>query len=302
MNMQTQVTDYPPLPKFYRQRFLLEFLQFFGGNLSKLDFQKLLFLTHQKTNLEFYDFVPYKFGCYSFHAQSDVELLQSTGWFEIDEKTIRLKSRYENITQSYKLNLLMRDFAETRGRELIKYVYKNHPYYAIYSKMAEDIMDKTSFQKMQEGKIKMQKNDTVLFTIGYEGVTFEKYVNKLIKNNIKLLCDVRKNPISRKFGFSKGIMSRLLPKLGIEYLHIGELGIPSEMRKKLETKEDYIRLFELYSKSLLNKKTNLERIATLIQEHNRIALTCFEKQADYCHRHCISNYLETQNAIKVTHL
>ena len=32
-------------------------------------------------------------------------------------------------------------------------------------------------------------------TIGYEGRSIDEYLNLLIKNNIKLLCDVRKNPI-----------------------------------------------------------------------------------------------------------
>ncbi|WP_348602891.1 DUF488 family protein [Bartonella tribocorum] len=41
------------------------------------------------------------------------------------------------------------------------------------------------------------------FTIGYEGKSLENYLNCLLENNIKILCDVRKNPISRKYGFSK---------------------------------------------------------------------------------------------------
>ncbi|WP_200885350.1 DUF488 family protein [Jejuia pallidilutea] len=47
------------------------------------------------------------------------------------------------------------------------------------------------------------ENDITLFTIGYEGISLEHYLNKLIRNNIKLLCDVRKNALSMKYGFSK---------------------------------------------------------------------------------------------------
>ncbi len=302
MMLQSLKTETPPTPKFHRQRFLLAFLQMAGGCLSKLDFQKLLFLAHQKAEVFYYDFVPYKFGCYSFHAQSDIELLEMTGWLETADTTIKMKTYYESDNQPETLKELMREFTDIRGRELIKYVYKYYPYYATRSQMAEDIMDKESFETIQETKAQMQFDSSILFTIGYEGITFENYVNKLINNDVKLLCDVRKNPISRKFGFSKGIMSRLLPKFGIVYLHIGELGIPTEMRTKLETKEDYNRLFNIYTESLLYKKNYLQKIANLIREYNRVALTCFEKQAEYCHRHCISDFLETANGTEVEHL
>lgn len=302
MILQNQNIENLPVPKFHRQRFLLTFLQMAGGSLSKLDFQKLLFLIHQKIELDYYDFVPYKFGCYSFHAQSDIELLEMTGWFETDDTTIRIKRNYESENQPHAVKWIMREFAGIRGRELIKYVYKHYPYYATRSQMAEDIMDKESFETIQEMKVQMQLDDSMLFTIGYEGVTFEKYVNELIKNNVKVLCDVRKNPVSRKFGFSKGIMSRLLPKFGIVYLHLGELGIPTEMRTKLETKDDYNRLFEIYTRTLPDKKKYLHKIINLMREYNRVALTCFEKHAEYCHRHCVSDFLEMTNGMGVTHL
>ena len=42
-----------------------------------------------------------------------------------------------------------------------------------------------------------------LFTIGYEGISLETYINKLIINDVNVLCDVRKNAYSQKYGFSK---------------------------------------------------------------------------------------------------
>ncbi len=72
----------PKIPKFYRQRFLLLLLEMAGGHLSKMDFQKLLFLSQKEAEFSYYDFVPYHYGCYSFQAQSDIELLESFGWLE----------------------------------------------------------------------------------------------------------------------------------------------------------------------------------------------------------------------------
>ncbi|WP_375668511.1 MULTISPECIES: DUF488 family protein [unclassified Bartonella] len=56
------------------------------------------------------------------------------------------------------------------------------------------------------------------FTIGYERKSFENYFNQLIKNNIKLLYDIRKNPISRKYGFSKRQLEKVVNNIDIEYM------------------------------------------------------------------------------------
>ncbi len=42
-----------------------------------------------------------------------------------------------------------------------------------------------------------------VFTIGYAEKSLENYLNCFMENNSKALCNVRKNPISRKHGFSK---------------------------------------------------------------------------------------------------
>lgn len=120
--------------------------------------------------------------------------------------------------------------------------------------------------------------------------------------DVRLLCDVRKNPLSRKFGFSKGILGRLLPKLGIQYLHIPELGVQSELRKELNTPDDYLRLFNVYRETLPQKEESLRLLETLFEQHERIALTCFEKEPHSCHRHCISDYLANKNNIRIVHI
>ncbi|WP_375634695.1 MULTISPECIES: DUF488 family protein [unclassified Bartonella] len=58
----------------------------------------------------------------------------------------------------------------------------------------------------------------LFFTIGYERKSFEDYFNQLIKNNIKLLYDIRKNPISRKYGFSKRQLEKVVNNIDIEYM------------------------------------------------------------------------------------
>ena len=183
--------------------------------------------------------------------------------------------------------------------EIIHYVYER--FYTIYSEW-KDMTAEQKHRKQQEQQTIKAKNQGCLFTFGYEGKSIDNYLNKLVKNNIRLLCDVRRNPLSMKYGFSKNQLERYCGKLEIMYVHISELGIASQKRKHLHSEQDYQNLFESYNRKLPNKTDGLEQLLNLLQKHKRIAITCFEKLPHQCHRHCISNYLQTQNNIACEHL
>ncbi len=295
----------PKKPKFYRQRFLLLLLEMAGGCLSKTDFQKLLFLSQKEAEFSYYDFVPYHYGCYSFQAQSDIELLESFGWLEEKTKSVILLAKPRDCLRNNELAAIDRftkQFKEYRGKKLLTYVYERYPYYATRSKIAAEVLDEEAYKKVITEKNKLTSKTEVIYTIGYEGSSFESYVNQLLKHDVSLLCDVRKNPLSRKFGFSKGVLSRVLPKLGIEYLHMPELGIRSEMRQELNSADDYAKLFNTYRKTLPKKAESLQLLEQLLKKHQRIALTCYEKASHSCHRHCISDYLENNSNIRICHI
>ena len=113
----------------------------------------------------------------------------------------------------------------------------------------------------------------------------DEYLNRLIKNDVKVLVDVRNNALSMKFGFSKTQLRSFCASLNIEYLHIPEVGIQSDKRRELKTQDDYDNLFEIYRKQNLKKTTNQQQeILTLLKSKKRIALTCFEADICQCHR------------------
>src|SRR5690606_33380485 len=60
---------------FYRRKIILALIELLGGEVEKLRFQKLLFLYAMKKQNPEYDFVPYKFGCYSFSAKADMNTM-----------------------------------------------------------------------------------------------------------------------------------------------------------------------------------------------------------------------------------
>lgn len=286
-------------PTFYRQRLMLALLQSFNGNLSKLDLQKLLFLFVQEsaTKKKAYEFVPYHYGCYSFQANSDVKTMHNYGFLYLNEKdnTIKLANtqidHIKNLKEADKnfLNIFMHKYKDLSGNKLIAHVYKNYPYYTMNSKIAH----KFSIEPYKKQQTLFPEKVKDFYTIGYEGITFENYLNKLIANDINILCDVRKNPYSMKFGFSKNMLNHALEQIGIKYIHLPELGIESEDRQELNSLEDYKKLFKEYQATTIQTEAAQKALQYIndISKHNKIALTCFEKDIEYCHRGVIAKEL-----------
>jgi uncharacterized protein (DUF488 family) len=155
------------------------------------------------------------------------------------------------------------------------------------------------------GKEMIEKSDMVLFTIGYEGKDIKEYVQILEDNMVKVVVDVRRNPISRKYGFSKTRMREMLASEGIDYIHLPKLGIESERRRSLKTRADYNVLFLWYENEVLDReKVSLGEIINRISSDKRVALTCFESDPTFCHRSKVSKKIfEMASArLKLVHL
>ena len=266
--------------------------------------QKLLFLLCQQQEKPTFDFVPYQYGCFSFRATRDLNVLAS--YYDLideTEKTWKIKNPVNIELKDCErviADKLLTINSNKKDNEIVDYVYDKHPYYTINSQW-----NMTSEQKnrkeIQKAKI-TNEQEQVLFTTGYEGKNIDAYLNELVKNNISLLCDVRKNPISMKYGFSKKQLEHLCKNLDIAYKHIPELGIASEKRRNLQSKEDYQALFEEYKKTLPEKKESLKYLSAIFEQYRRIALTCFEQDPHDCHRHCISSYFCENKKVICQHL
>jgi hypothetical protein len=283
-------------PVYKRQQFLLSFFKELNEPLTIIEIQKLLFLYLTQNRLLYYDFVPYLYGGFSIQAAEDVNTLQAMGWLENANEKIRYAVTgnpdgfylpFEELGTSIPDQL-----PKVRGNQLVKLVYEQYPYYAINSRMAPSLVNAEGLARIKSEKERLRQAGQMLFTIGYEGVSVEKYLNDLIQNDVRVLCDVRNNPLSRKFGFSKNNLQKYLSNIGIEYVHIPELGIVSEKRKNLNGDEDYQGLFKDYKASLFRRKEALRQIYRLLQTKGRIALTCFEHDPAHCHRHVIRDYLK----------
>jgi uncharacterized protein (DUF488 family) len=282
---------------YKRQKLLLDLVHAAGGELAATDLQKLLFLYARQCEAEpSFQFVPYRFGCCSFQSYADRATLQHKGMiYESDESLWKLTPKakpYLDPKRKAALTYFLTRTAPERGNDLVRRIYRLYPYYAINSEIVDrvfpDKCDQKAIQAARPGT-----RGTALFTIGYEGDSIDGYLDRLIQNGVKLLCDVRRNPLSRKTGFSKGQLASYCAKIGIEYRHLPELGIPGHRRRELNTMADYRALFAEYrSEDLPGARPAIEELGKLLRKNKRIALTCFEKEHGCCHRHCVADEMK----------
>lgn len=296
---------------FGRQKCLLALLDALGGKVGNLDFQKMLFLYCQEAGEKPpYDFVPFRFGGFSFTSYADKRRLIERNLLADEERTWKLTPTGKasgSIAPSVRLRMdaFVRRYAGLRGDSLVAATYRRYPYYAIRSEMAERVLAGDAAALLAIAAKRPQAAKAGLCTIGYEGHTLESYLNRLIRHGVNTLCDVRRNPLSRKSGFSKGKLSNACVGVGIRYEHLPELGIASEHRQSLETQADYDALFDKYEReSLQGQRRALEQIRERVQAGACVALTCYERLPAQCHRNCIAKALQREfgSAFAAKHL
>jgi uncharacterized protein (DUF488 family) len=281
---------------FTRRKILLALLEACGGELQSTDMEKLLFAYCKENGENHYDFFPYKYGCFSFLSYQDKRVLTKQG-FLTEGEHFKLGNGFKHPSllapeQQKRIESFAQEMKHLRRKHLIHHIYMKYPYYAIRSRIKEEILNAQELRVVEAFE---NKDQTVcLMTVGYEGKTIDAYIDTLIRNNVALVVDVRRNPLSMKYGFSKTRLRDYLDRAGIKYEHIPALGIESAQRKNLETEKDYKKLFKKYAAESLPYRTDeLQRIRELIEEHRRVALTCFEANPESCHRHKITEHFRT---------
>ena len=268
-------------------------LQVFDNSLEKIQLQKLLFLFTKMQDKADYDFVPYKYGCFSFQANADLQTLTKYGLVDMTENEWKKRTQ-ENFSATLKkrdqeiLRVVKSLYGKKTTENLIEITYKKYPYYAIKSKIADKYLNEEDLNSIRK---QIPANaEKCLYTIGYEGISLENYLNKLIKKDVKVLCDVRKNSLSMKFGFSKSQLKNACEGLGIQFFHLPEVGIESDQRQTLNSQSDYDLLFKKYNETVLPQTIDKQQfIISLIEQHHRVAITCFEADICQCHRSHLAN-------------
>lgn len=146
--------------------------------------------------------------------------------------------------------------------------------------------------------------EAILYTIGYEGVNQKEFFNCLKRNNITVVADVRHFPLSRKKGFSKTSLSEFLFSKNIDYVNYRELGANKKLRNKLKEDGNYEIFFKEIALSILKHKDKLSEINQILCDGENVALMCFEKNFELCHRKVVAKSLKkiNGNGLKIKHL
>jgi len=129
----------------------------------------------------------------------------------------------------------------------------------------------------------------------------DKFIEKLKKNKINLLIDVREKAISRKKGFSKAALETALTEADIQYVHMKELGSPSEDRKNLHENNNWEEFSRRYSQHMEGNMASLVELCK--KAKGKIScLMCFERKYSKCHRSLITTKMKEISGIEAIHL
>jgi uncharacterized protein (DUF488 family) len=146
-------------------------------------------------------------------------------------------------------------------------------------------------------------NTKTIWTIGHSTRSLEELISILDSFEIKLLADIRSFPGSRRFPqFNKELLKKTIPKAGIEYIHLPELG--GRRKAKPDSKNTAWRLaaFRGYADYM-----ETDEFKNAIEELENLALTkrtaymCSEAVWWRCHRSLVSDYLKV-HGWKVMHI
>jgi len=273
---------------YKRQQFLISLVACLKDSPSDTDLQKIVFSYCKKKELNFYDFMPYKFGAFSTLLARDVDYLTDNNFLG--------KSELENIA------IDEASIETLRGNKLVRKTYKEYPFYAINSGIAHEVLSEYDLSIVAQKRQELADDKQILFSVGYEGKSLESFICDLLLKNIKVLCDIRYNPQSRKAGFSQSTLKKVVEGAGIEYVHIPELGIEPKLRISLESESDYVDLFVEYRKTFSNRESAIKRLCDIVINRNRIAIMCLEKDPAFCHRNIVKNYIAENYQINCENL
>lgn len=278
-----------------RQRVLLELLRSAKRPLVRVELVKWAFRLRHETRSgggpSFYDFVPHRRGPYSFTLRRELQQLVEAGWVkevaDTWEATRASTSPIPPPVSSDIATVVSRSQALDEN-ELLAAVYDAHPLFTVNSESRRLLARPVA--------------PAAVYTVGYEGVLVERLLFTLVTSGIRRLIDVRHNPTARRYGFHRGTLTDLCGQVGIEYVSVPELGIPSANRAGLGECVSHDDLFRWYTETRLTTQAeHVRRVAELVTGEAS-TLMCMEAEACRCHRSRLAERVAELCGLPVTHL
>jgi uncharacterized protein (DUF488 family) len=283
-----------------RQQIILYLLKSHASPMETIRLVKLAFLLRQETSIPseipFYDFVPFKKGPYSFTLNHELGNLEKHGYLSKSHDMVQLLSEDLELKSSLpeplakRFEAMLRQYHAMTTDAIISTIYRRYPWYTV-----------NSMNRDHRGE-SLPVASPAIYTVGYERLSVDELLDMLLRKGIRMLVDVRKNPVARRFGFHKSTLSRLTKELGIDYLHIPELGIPSAWRSDLSDQAAYDRLFLRYTAEILPQVPHDVNRLSGIMRQTPAALLCMEENPSYCHRTSLGRLLAARTGLRLLDL
>ena len=279
-----------------RQKILISLLKAVDRPVNRLELMKWSFLLRHESKTQggasFYDFLPYHYGPFSFSLYQEIGKLQDQGFVKQSDDTHWEIGEVAGQSPGRELDndatSLAKQHAGTSVDNLLDEIYSKYPQFTVNSK------------RLQLAKRAIAV--PAVYTSGYEGLSVDGFLNRLIESGVQQLVDVRRNPIARRFGFHKSTLKRLCESLDIAYFHLPELGIPSDKRRSLDTQDDYDRLFADYCQTTLESEAvAIDSVTDLVNSKPSV-LVCMEAKPQCCHRSHLAKVVSNRSRLQVKHL
>lgn len=137
---------------------------------------------------------------------------------------------------------------------------------------------------------------------GYQGRTSQDLAADLHDWDIDALIDVRLTPVSRKQGFSKSRLGELCGEVGVEYVHVPQLGNPKDNRAgfAVPSQPAGARAHTRFDREVLETDDGqraLHDLAVRRDAGQRLLLLCFEADERCCHRSLVLRALRQTRSV-----
>ncbi|MBB4913048.1 DUF488 family protein [Streptosporangium saharense] len=141
-----------------------------------------------------------------------------------------------------------------------------------------------------------------LWSAGYEGRDIDSFVASLLDHGIDMVADVRLTPISRKPGFSKSRLGEALSQAGIQYTHLRALGNPKDNRAPFW--DGRVNVGQARFRDILRSAEAQSDLNRLTEQavQSRVAVLCFEKDEERCHRKVVLDTVRERIVVEVQSL
>jgi hypothetical protein len=290
-----------------RQKILLALLSLAKTPVSLTVLAGLTFLFRQEMDsgkeMAFYDFLPYKHGPYSFSLHHELGKLSHDGYVTVDDESVALSGSASNLVEQRigelpakvrkDIEIIAGKYGSNAQKALLEDILSRYSWYAAGNKRSDS---------KSKRAVPTRKAKPAIYTVGYEGKSLDGFFNHLLEQGIELVIDVRANPLSRHYGFSKGQFSGIAEQLGIGYHPASALGIPRKYRADMTDADSRRRLLDKYEKEILPQHgAEVDEVGALMSK-TPAALMCMEKDIQCCHRSRLAEVLARKTGLEVKHI